>query len=204
MEQLGVTSLDEMVEVADGLDDLLPCRLVGGAGLRAAITIQSLKPPCTAQQIAKAFASLESQAQIGKLKAPAAIADEIVAAAKAGLHPIRMDVWESRAGLTYGPDKTFGNRILHVMNHATENLGRELHGVFDSGPRGALAVVEEGWQKVLTFGSNNTGEVRILKQDGIRTTYEVNMHHRIGYVGGHLGNQLGQPKAEYLLRHPLK
>jgi hypothetical protein len=199
MEQLGVTSLEEMVEVADGFDDLLPCRLVGGAGLRTAITIQSVKPPCTPQQIAQAFTSLESQARTLKLKAPAAIADEIVASAKAGLHPTGPNVWESRAGLTYGPDNKFGNRILHVMNHAEENLARELHGVFDSGARGALAVVDEGWQKVLAFGSNNPGEVRILEQNGIRTTYEVNMHRRIGYVGGDLGNQLGRPKAEYLL-----
>lgn len=199
MEQLGVTSLDEMVEVADGFDDLLPCRLVGGAGLRAAITIQSLKPPCTPQQIAQAFTSLDSQARLLKLKAPAAIADEIVASAKAGLHPTGANTWESRAGLTYGPDNQFGNRILHVMNHAEENLARELHGVFDSGVRGSLAVVDEGWQKVLAFGSSNPGEVRILEQKGIRTTYEVNMHRRIGYVGGDLGNQLGRPKAEYLL-----
>jgi len=116
-----------------------------------------------------------------KLKAPAAIADEIVAAAKPGLHPTDPELWTSRAGLVYGPDDHFGSRILHVMNHALDDATRPSdHGVFDDGVRGTLAVVDEAWLKVLAQGS----DVRPLSvRNGVKT-WEVNMEHRIGFVGG--------------------
>jgi DNA-binding transcriptional MerR regulator len=195
MEVLEVSTLDEMVQVADGLDDFLPCSLVGSI-VHSAITPAANKPPCTPAQLAQAVGVLERQAQTLGIRGSQAVIDNIVASAKAGLHPIGPNLWESRAGLKYGVDSQFGNRVVHVLNHAVDDPLRTIpHGVFDAGPRGALSVVDEGWQKVLIA---NNPDVRVLSQVNGVTTYEVFMNRRVGFVGGQPGAAAGHPGVEYL------
>jgi len=183
-----------MLEMADRIDDLLPCSLVGVIPRRA-ITSMSARLPCTPAQLALALAGLEQQAQKLGIRGTQAVKDSIVAAAKSGLHSIGNNLCESGAGLRYGSDPQFGNRVVHVLNHAIDDPTRALHGVFDAGPRGALLVVDEGWKQILL--PNNPNVRIVLQQNGV-TTYEVNMQRRIGYVGGSTGATNGRPQAEYL------
>jgi hypothetical protein len=194
MEQLGVTALDDMVDLAGELDDYLPCRLVGsGPALR--VGVSAVKPPCNAIQISRLLESLGVQSRALGLP-DAQLADGIVASAKAGLRSIGVDLWESKAGLRYGDDNIFRNRVLHVLNHTVDNPTRTRpHGVFDAGRRGALGVVDEGWRKALVEGSS---DVLIIPQHDGRLRYEINMHRRIGFVGGAPGAAAGHPVATYL------
>lgn len=194
MEMLEVSSIDEMVQVADGLDDFLPCSLVNIVP-HSAITPRAGRPPCTPAQIAQSIARLEQQAQRLGVRGTQAVLDNIVGAAKAGLHPIGDNLWKSGAGVLYGQDNAFGNRVIHVMNHAVDHLDRDLHGVFDAGPRGTLSVVDEGWQKIRI--PNNPDVRSILHQKGV-TTFEVNMGRRVGYVGGYGGAAMGNPGVQFL------
>jgi hypothetical protein len=61
MERLGITSVDEIIQVADGLEDRLPCRIVGGGQLRSPMTMA--KPPCAAWQIGSVFNQIAAQAR---------------------------------------------------------------------------------------------------------------------------------------------
>jgi hypothetical protein len=182
------------VELADEFDDYMPCRLVGsGPGLR--IGVLSVKPPCSAIQISRLLENLGLQSRALGLK-DAQLADGIVASAKVGLRSIGVDLWESKAGLRYGHDNFYGNRVLHVLNHAVDDPTRtNLHGVFDAGRRGALSVVDEGWRKALVEGSS---DVQIIPQHDGRLRYDINMHRRIGFVGGAPGAAAGHPAATYL------
>lgn len=56
------------------------------------------------------------------------------------------ETWESPLGLKYGPDAQYGNRIQHVLRHAEDQpLRVGEHGVFDTGRRGAVGVIDEAW-----------------------------------------------------------
>jgi hypothetical protein len=86
--------------------------------------------------------------------------------------------------------------VLPVLNHTVDDPTRTFpHGVFDAGRRGALGVVDEGWRKSLVEGSS---DVQIIPQSGGRVRYEINMHRRIGFVGGAPGAAAGHPEATYL------
>jgi RHS repeat-associated protein len=54
-------------------------------------------------------------------------------------------VYESSAGLKYGPGSKEGHRILHVMTHLTPDPNKKSHGVFASGRKGFLADIDEAW-----------------------------------------------------------
>ncbi len=58
---------------------------------------------------------------------------------------IAPNTYRSSAGLVYGPDPTFGNRILHVRAHGSANHSKPRHSVFLGGSGGALRTVDEAW-----------------------------------------------------------
>lgn len=102
-------------------------------------------------------------------------------------------VWESVAGLRYGPGSQEKHRLLHVMRHAEDQPDRPgKHGVFAGGGerKKVLALIDEAYFKALKGGKN----VEIKKQGG-RVIYTVNMGRRIGFVGGQAGNKKGRPGA---------
>jgi len=67
------------------------------------------------------------------------------------LTQISDDVWESAGGLRYGPDPNFGNRVQHVIRHATDDPARPgLHGVFDAGQTRTLGVIDDAWKAAQT------------------------------------------------------
>ncbi len=103
-------------------------------------------------------------------------------------------VWQSRAGLRYGADPNFGNRVRHVLNHAADIPSRSgAHGVLDAGRRGALGVVDEAWQIAQRGGSGVS-----VSTQGTRTVYTVDMGRRVGFVGGRAGAAAGNPAASHL------
>jgi hypothetical protein len=62
------------------------------------------------------------------------------------LRSIGQNLWESTAGLRYGLDRRYGNRVAHVLRHTVDDLSRRVpHGVFNGGGSRALAVVDRAW-----------------------------------------------------------
>lgn len=102
-------------------------------------------------------------------------------------------VWESVAGLKYGPGSLEKHRLLHVMRHSKDQPDRPgKHGVFagEGERKRVLALIDEAYFKALKGGKN----VKIKKEGG-RIIYTVNMGRRIGFVGGQTGNKKGRPGA---------
>jgi hypothetical protein len=99
-------------------------------------------------------------------------------------------VWRSAAGLRYvGTDGAGRNRVQHVLRHAQDmptQPGPLPFGVFDSGPSGALGVVDEAWLIVQLRGPGVS-----VAQQGNRTIYTVSMGRRIGFEGGQVGAATG-------------
>lgn len=103
------------------------------------------------------------------------------------------NVWESAAGLKYGPGSQEKHRLLHVMKHAEDQPDRPgKHGVFDGDGvrKNILALIDEAYLKALAGGKTVN-----KKKEGTRVVYTVDMKRPIGYVGGRVGNQQGKPKA---------
>ncbi len=111
------------------------------------------------------------------------------------LKEVEDNVFESTAGLFYGPGGAEGHRLKHVMEHAKDNPQKEIHGVFDGdGDRDIiLAVIDEAFAKAKKGGS----DVRSEKQNGNRV-YTVNLRRRIGQMGGAQGERQGNPDCRYL------
>lgn len=102
-------------------------------------------------------------------------------------------VWESAAGLKYGPGSQEKHRLLHVMRHAEDQPRRSgKHGVFlgEGDRKTVLALIDEAYLKALKGGRKVE-----KKKEGTRVVYTVNMGRRIGFVGGSVGNKQGKPAA---------
>ncbi|WP_298869095.1 hypothetical protein [uncultured Gimesia sp.] len=102
-------------------------------------------------------------------------------------------VWESVAGLRYGPGSQEKHRLLHIMRHAEDQPNRPgKHGVFlgDGDRKKILALIDEAYLKALKGGRKVA-----KKQEGNRVVYTVDMGRRIGFVGGKVGNKQGKPAA---------
>jgi len=102
-------------------------------------------------------------------------------------------VWESAAGLKYGPGSREKHRLLHIMRHAEDQPKRPgKHGVFlGEGDRTkVLALIDEAYLQALKGGRKVD-----KKQEGNRVVYTVDLGRRIGFVGGQVGNKQGKPSA---------
>lgn len=84
--------------------------------------------------------------------------------------------------------------MQHVLRHSMDDLTRlGLHGVFDAGRSGTLAVVDEAWIIAQQGGPG----VTVVRQ-GSKTVYIINMGRRVGYVGGQAGAAAGNPAAHHI------
>lgn len=54
-------------------------------------------------------------------------------------------LWESTAGLIYGADRAFGNRVQHVLAHTVPDPSKTVHSVFNVSRDKVLALVDEAW-----------------------------------------------------------
>ncbi len=98
------------------------------------------------------------------------------------LEKIGKDSWLSPAGLRYrGRDPNGLTHVEHIERHTHDIPARDgPHGVFDGGSAVAFAVIDEAWK---------LAQQRHLRADreGDRSSYTVDMHRRIGYLGGRTG-----------------
>jgi hypothetical protein len=62
------------------------------------------------------------------------------------LRSIGPDTWESAAGLVYGPDKIFGNRVQHVLAHTVPAASKPAHSMFSVPRNEVLELVDEAWR----------------------------------------------------------
>jgi hypothetical protein len=110
------------------------------------------------------------------------------------LREIQTNLFESPAGLRYGPGSEEGHRLKHLMRHSRDDPGRPgPHGVFDGGQSRILALLDEAWLVSKEGGRN----VRAQQEDR-RTILTINMGRRIGYVGGESGRRQGNPAASHV------
>ncbi len=196
MERLGATTVNDIIDIADDIDDLVPCDIVGGVSPGLSAPGIMVEPPCSAAEVAEIINKLTSLAQTLGATTDAEIADFVVLSSRVSLRTIGEGLWDTRAGLRYGPDPnpTIQNRVRHVLRHAVDDPSRPgAHGVFDAGTRGTLQVIDEGWTIALGGGPRVT-----ITQNGFRTVYDVNMETRIGFVGGQAGAAAGFPEATHL------
>jgi hypothetical protein len=63
--------------------------------------------------------------------------------------------WTTPSGLIYGQGSKHGNRVMHVLDHATVNLKKKMHSVFNVDRSKVLRLVDEAWIK---RGSPLTGD----------------------------------------------
>ena len=147
------------------------------------------------RRVGEIINKLTSLAQTLGATTDAEIAHLAVLSSRVSLRTIGEGLWDTRAGLRYGPDPnpTIQNRVRHVLRHAVDDPSRPgAHGVFDAGTRGTLQVIDEGWTIALGDGCV------MITQNGFRTAYDVDMETRIGFVGGQAGAAAGFPEATHL------
>ena len=109
------------------------------------------------------------------------------------LRQVSRNMWESTAGLRYGDDRLYGNRVLHVLRHLVDDSGRRIHGVFSGGRLQVLPLIDEAWASIQQ-GVNVASSVQV----GTRTIYIVDIGRPIGYVGGQVGAAAGYPITNYI------
>ncbi len=63
------------------------------------------------------------------------------------LKSIGSNIWQSPGGVIYGYDKKFGNRIQHVLAHATNDPNKMTHTVFKIPKDKIIELVDEAWAK---------------------------------------------------------
>lgn len=100
-------------------------------------------------------------------------------------------VYLSTAGLKYGPGSIDNHRLMHVMQHATDNLDKPVHGVFNVEKKEILILLDEAWEM-----AQKRGPPQVKKENqGERTTYTIDMGKTVGYVGGQVGKRKNRPKC---------
>lgn len=109
------------------------------------------------------------------------------------LTEVRPDVFESPAGLVYGPGSREGHRIDHVMRHAADDPERPVHGVFDGDREIILTLLDEAYRI-----AQKRGPPVDVEQDDRRTVYTIDMERRVGFVGGESGRRDGHPDATHI------
>jgi hypothetical protein len=109
------------------------------------------------------------------------------------LTQVRPRVFQSPAGLIYGPGSAEGNRLNHVLRHAADDPDRPVHGVFDGNREDILAVLDEAYRI-----ASKRGPPVDVEQEGRRTVYTIDMGRRVGYVGGAAGERNGHPAATHI------
>lgn len=98
-------------------------------------------------------------------------------------------VFETTAGLRYGPGSVDGHRLLHIMEHAKDRPDKPVHGVFEGDEYTIRAMIDEAY-----LIAELRGPPQAKKEvEGERTIWKVDMKRKIGYLGGETGKRKGKP-----------
>ena len=101
--------------------------------------------------------------------------------------------WKSSKGLIYGYDKKFGNRIQHVLSHASNNPNKINHTVFNSTEDEILKLIDEAWSMRSKPLSSDPG------------AFVIDMKRAIGTNGETAIKIIIKPEtAEIITAYPLK
>ena len=92
------------------------------------------------------------------------------------------NAFHSAGGLIYKQGSKHGNRLSHVLAHATDDLLKPKHGVFDVGDD-VIGTIDDAWKAAQKGGDNVVKTV-----EGGRTTYVVDLGKKVGYEGGSKGS----------------
>jgi hypothetical protein len=101
--------------------------------------------------------------------------------------------YESPAGLIYGPGSEHGHRLKHIEHHMQDNVGRDIHGVFDGDMASVLRWIDDAYQRGMRGAKGTTKR----KEDG-RDIIEATFNTPIGFVGGKSGRRKGNPATKRL------
>ena len=96
--------------------------------------------------------------------------------------------YRSTAGLVYTPGSAEGHRLKHVAAHFKDNPSKPVHGVFSGTERENFAAIDEAYLIALTEPKRAK-----IRRERDRTTYEVDLKRKIGYVGGRKGQRSSRP-----------
>lgn len=98
-------------------------------------------------------------------------------------------VFETTAGLRYGPGSVDRHRLLHVMQHAKDRPEKPVHGVFDGDEYKIRAVIDEAY-----LIADLRGPPQAKKTvEGDRTVWKVDLKRKVGYLGGQVGKRKNFP-----------
>ncbi len=162
-------------------------------GVNASNPLPSGEAPSDAQGLLSLFL-LSSGGVLGIAPEFIPLGGSLCATGCGKLRYLGNQLWQSTARLQYGPDPRFGNKVQHVLQHASDIPNRPgAHGVFGVGRSQILSVVDEAWCIAQRGGPGVTA----IPQ-GARTVYIVDMGRQIGYVGGQVGAALGNPSASHI------
>ena len=110
------------------------------------------------------------------------------------LRSIGRGVYESAAGLRYGPGSREGHRLDHIMLHTEDEPNRPgSHGVFNGGKEETLRVIDEAYRI-----AQQRGPPTRVERDGERVIYTVDMRREIGFIGGQTGQRTGHPPVSHV------
>ncbi|MBP7735060.1 MAG: hypothetical protein KA369_03730 [Spirochaetes bacterium] len=106
------------------------------------------------------------------------------------LIPAGRDAWKTRSGLLIaGRDPEGRTRLEHIMRHGADSPGRPRHGVFSLTKAGIIELLDEAWNRIRAGGITS-------KEGGAKAAYTVKMGRSIGYLGGRMGRERGNPRLE--------
>ena len=98
-------------------------------------------------------------------------------------------VFETTAGLRYGPGSVDGHRLLHIMEHAKDRPDKPVHGVFEGDEFKVRAMIDEAYLIADLRGPPQARKTT----EGQRTIWKVDMKRKVGYLGGQVGKRKGRP-----------
>ena len=96
--------------------------------------------------------------------------------------------YRSTAGLVYTPGSVDGHRLKHVAAHFQDNRSKPVHGVFSGSERENFAAIDEAYLIALTEPKRAR-----TRRERDRTTHEVDLRRKVGYVGGQKGARSSRP-----------
>lgn len=110
------------------------------------------------------------------------------------LKSVGKDRYESPAGLIYAPGSEEGHRLSHIERHLDDDPQRPgSHGVFQGSMEQFLIAIDEAYRRARGHAKGTR-----TRSEEAETVYEAPFDQPIGYLGGSLGRDKGNPPLKRL------